>query len=257
MLKNRKGFLLAEDDMCGRFTLAMSPEDIAALLRLNQELDDELGLSPQHNIAPSQNILAAVQNPDHGTPEPTLLQWGLVPSWADDPSVGNRMINARSETAAEKPSFRDAFHSRRCLIPANGFYEWQQRGKSKQPWMFRAKDAPGFCFAGLWETWLPRDGSRTLNTCTILTTKANELMAPVHHRMPVIVPTGQHDVWWRAEAGDPLLQELFSPFPAEQMAAHPVSTLVNNPSNNSPECLVPVKLRTETNKDEDTQGQLF
>ena len=249
-----------EDDMCGRFTLALSPEDIAALLRMNQELDDELGLAPRHNITPSQPILAAVQQTEQDNPEPAFLQWGLVPSWANDPSIGNRMINARSETVSEKPAFRDAFRSRRCLIPADGFYEWQLRGKSKQPWMFRAKDAPGFCFAGLWGTWSPRNGGQSLNTCTILTTQANELMAPVHHRMPVIVPADQHDVWWKAEAGDPLLQQLLSPFPAAEMSAHPVSTRINSPVNDGPECIVPVELSADlhqTDGDDDTQGLLF
>ncbi len=119
--------------MCGRFTLALSPGDIAALLRMNQELDAEFDLAPRHNISPSQPILAAIQPTGQGSPQPALLQWGLVPSWAQDPSSGNRMINARSETVTQKPAFRDAFRSRRCLIPADGFYEWQQRGKSKQP----------------------------------------------------------------------------------------------------------------------------
>ena len=222
MLKNRKGFLLAEDDMCGRFTLAMSPEDIAALLRLNQELDDELGLSPQHNIAPSQNILAAVQNPDHGTPEPTLLQWGLVPSWADDPSVGNRMINARSETAAEKPSFRDAFHSRRCLIPFTGWFEWLAEGKRKQPYHISLESGP-FAVAGLWE--ISHRAAPPVTSCTIVTCPANDVVARYHpkRRMPAILKPEDWETWLdtRTVAAE-FVQDLLPPWPNEDMTVHKV-----------------------------------
>ncbi len=221
--------------MCGRFTLALSPEDVAALLQLNADLDAELGLTPRWNVAPGQPVVAAAAPAPGAEPEAALFKWGLVPSWAKDPAVGNRMINARSETAAEKPSFRAAWRSRRCLIPADGFYEWERKGKARRPWIFRVTDEPGFCFAGLWETWTPPEGD-TLHTCTVLTTEANELLATMHDRMPVILRGDDREAWLKADAGDPLLHELCVPLPAGLMSAHPVSTLVNSPRNDVPEC---------------------
>lgn len=241
--------------MCGRFTLALSPEDVAALLGLNAALDEDLGLAPRWNVAPGQNVLAAAA-PEPGAPaEAALFRWGLVPSWADDPAIGNKLINARSETVVEKPSFRDAYRKRRCLVPADGFYEWQRKGEAKQPWIFRAKHEPGFCFAGLWETWNPPAGGAPLHTCTLLTTAANELMAPIHHRMPVIVRGDDRDMWLHAEASDHRLRDLAAPPPADLLIARPVSDLVNSPRNDGPECAEPIEPPPET--DDGPQGRLF
>lgn len=241
--------------MCGRFTLALSPADIAALLDLNAALDEELGLTPSWNVAPGRNVLAAA-SPDPDAPlEAALFRWGLVPPWAEDPAVGHRMINARSETVAEKPAFRQAYRSRRCLVPADGFYEWERKGKAKQPWIFRVKDEPGFCFAGLWEAWNPPRGGETLHTCTLLTTTPNELMAPIHDRMPVIVLGEDREVWMKAEVGDQRLRGLVAPLPAALMTAHPVSSLVNSPRNDGPECAAVIDPPPAA--EADRQGQLF
>lgn len=240
--------------MCGRFTLALSPEDVAALLNLNAALDEELGLAPSWNVAPGQNVVAAACPEPGATAAAALFRWGLVPSWVDDPSMGNRLINARSETVAEKSSFREAYRRRRCLVPADGFYEWQRRGKAKQPWIFRVKDEPGFCFAGLWDVWNPPEGGEPLHSCTILTTAANELMAPVHDRMPVIVKGEDQEVWLKAEMGDQRLRDLVAPLSAALMIAHPVSDLVNSPRNDGPEC---IESFDPPLPPEERQGQLF
>jgi len=228
-------------DVCGRFTLALSPEELAQLMALDAALDVELGLRPRYNIAPGQDLLAAVQRTPDEAREARAFKWGLVPGWAEDPSVGNRMINARAETAPEKPSFREAFKSRRCLVPANGFYEWRQSGGKKQPWLFRVLDEPGFCMAGLWETWRSSGGD-PLHTCTILTTAANDLLRPIHNRMPVILHRGDYERWLTAQpdaaAG---LRDLLRPFPTDAMEAWPVSSLVNSPRNDGPECMEQVK----------------
>lgn len=226
--------------MCGRFTLALSPEDVAKLLELNRTLDAELGLGPRWNVAPGQEILAALRPAPDAATEPRRLRWGLVPAWARDPAVGHRMLNARSETVREKPAFRSAFRARRCLIPADGFYEWKREGGRKQPWLFRLKDDPGFALAGLWERWLGPDGE-LLDSCTLLTTTPNELMAPIHDRMPVILAPEHRADWLAAapEAADSL-HALLRPFPAAAMTAWPVSTLVNSPRNDGPELVRPV-----------------
>ncbi len=238
--------------MCGRFTLALSPEELAQLMALDAALDIELGLSPRFNIAPGQDLLAAVQPTPNDAREARTFKWGLVPGWAKDASIGNRMINARAETAPEKPSFREAFKSRRCLVPANGFYEWQRQDNKKQPWLFRVIDEPGFCMAGLWETWRQPDGA-PLHTCTILTTKANDLLRPIHDRMPVILHREDYERWLTAQpdasAG---LRDLLSPFPAEAMEAWPVSSLVNSPRNDGPECAEPL----EEHPEEEPGGQM-
>jgi putative SOS response-associated peptidase YedK len=166
-----------------------------------------------------------------------MLQWGLIPSWADDPKIVNRMINARAESVATKPAFRNPFKSRRCLIPADGFYEWQKTGgKTKQPYHLGMADGRPFAFAGLWEHW--RRGGEAIDSCTIITTEPNELAATVHDRMPVILPEDAYDRWLDPKLDDPdELQSLLVPFPAKRMKAWPVSTLVNNPRNETPECV--------------------
>ncbi|HEX9029364.1 MAG TPA: SOS response-associated peptidase, partial [Anaerolineales bacterium] len=167
--------------------------------------------------------------------------WGLIPSWAKDPSIGSRLINARADTLAEKPSFRSAYRRRRCLIPATGFYEWKANpgSKTKTPMYITLASGKPFAFAGLWENWHSPDGSQVLS-CTIITTEPNELMAGIHNRMPVILPEEAYAVWLDAnDRGPDELNPLLKPFPAEQMAAYPVSRQVNSPQVDSPELILP------------------
>ena len=168
------------------------------------------------------------------------MRWGLVPSWAKDPKIGNRMINARSETVTEKPSFRTSFKRRRCLIPADGFYEWKREGKAKKPMLITANPGGLFAFAGLWETWKQPDGSWLL-TCAIITTSANEFMKSIHDRMPVILPREAEASWLDPEEQDTaMLSELLLPYDSDRMEGYEVSTLVNSPRNNFPEVIEPV-----------------
>jgi putative SOS response-associated peptidase YedK len=220
--------------MCGRFTLAVPAEQLARQFQLEQTLE----LAPRYNIAPTQQV-AAVRAGESGR-ELVMMRWGLVPSWAKDPSVGSRMINARSETAAEKPAFRNAIKQRRCLIPADGFYEWQQLADGKQPFHITLADRAPFALAGLWEHWKTPEGG-WLHSCTVLTTEANELMRPLHDRMPVIVPPEQYGRWLDPSVRESeLLQDLFAPYPSEQMVAYPVSKSVNRVGNEGPELVTPL-----------------
>jgi putative SOS response-associated peptidase YedK len=171
------------------------------------------------NIAPTQDILAVTEREDGR--EATFFKWGLIPSWAKEASIGARLINARSETVAEKPAFRQAFKHRRCVIPADGFYEWQKTERGKQPFFFRMRDEQPFGFAGLWERW--EGEGRVVNSCTILTTKANEVLRPVHDRMPVILHPADYKLWLAADARElDLVRELLRHFPAEEMTGYPV-----------------------------------
>ena len=221
--------------MCGRFTLTAdqdSFEDRFSLTRF------DLGWVPSFNIAPTQEVLTVTNDGSENRPE--LMRWGLVPSWAKDPKIGNRMINARSETLAEKPSFRTAFKRRRCLIPADGFYEWKREGKAKKPMLITANPGGLFAFAGLWETWKQPDDSWLL-TCAIITTSANEFMKSIHDRMPVILPRESEASWLDSEEQDTaMLSELLLPYDSDRMEAYEVSTLVNSPRNNFPEVIEPV-----------------
>lgn len=215
--------------MCGRFTLTATPE---ALDSLFPSLFDGLELEPRYNVAPSQNVLAVRQSSESGQAEAVLLRWGLVPSWADDMKIGYSLINARSETAATKPAFRSAWKARHCLILADGFFEWQKlTAKTKQPFHLRMTDFRPFAFAGLWERWTHED--KTVESCTILTTEANATTRPVHDRMPVIVPEEHYHHWLDPKSG----YTTTAPFPAERMTAIPVSTVVNNPRHDVPECI--------------------
>ncbi len=221
--------------MCGRFTLTAdqdSFEDRFSLTRF------DLGWVPSFNIAPTQEVLTVTNDGSENRPE--LMRWGLVPSWAKDPKIGNRMINARSETLAEKPSFRTAFKRRRCLIPADGFYEWKREGKAKEPMLITVNPGDLFAFAGLWETWKQPDDSWLL-TCAIITTSANEFMKSIHDRMPVILPRESEASWLDPEEQDTaMLSELLLPYDSDRMEAYEVSTLVNSPRNNFPEVIEPV-----------------
>jgi len=222
--------------MCGRFTLTDPDADLAVQFDL-PEIPD---MKPRYNIAPSQPV-AAVRVPSEGAArEMVLLQWGLIPFWAKDPAIGNRMINARSETAAEKPAFRAAFKRRRCLVVADGFYEWQKRNGGKQPFFVYLRDRQPFGFAGLWEHWEGEDGS-VIESCTLLTTQPNELLRSVHNRMPVILQPEDYSLWLDPEVEDAAqLQPLLQPYAAEMMGAHPVSLFVNKPQNDDPRCIEPL-----------------
>lgn len=221
--------------MCGRFTLTASPEQLVSQFRLSEPP----AVEPRYNIAPTDDVGVVRSLPSEAGWKLDTLHWGFVPVWAKDPSIGNRMINARSETAASSPAFKRAFRERRCLIVADGFYEWQRVGKGKQPYYIRLEDGSPFAFAGLWEQWRGPDGT-ALQSCTLLTTQPNDLVAAVHNRMPVILNPEAYDLWMNPEVKDPAeLQSLLAPFPAAEMMAFPVSTLVNNPRNDSPDCVVP------------------
>jgi putative SOS response-associated peptidase YedK len=221
--------------MCGRFTLTITPEQLQEAI---PGLITPGGITPRYNIAPSQPVAVV---PNDGQNRLDFYVWGLIPSWAKDPSIGSRMINARGETLAEKPSFRSAFRRRRCLIPADGFYEWKQNpsGKGKTPMYIKLKSGEPFAFAGLWENWNSPDGSNILS-CTIITTSPNALMEPIHNRMPVILPREVYNRWLEpGEVNPAQLQELIQPYPAEAMTAYAVSTLVNRPENDLAACIQP------------------
>lgn len=226
--------------MCGRFTLSQSESVIAEAF----ELSEVPTLEPRYNIAPTQLVPTVVrpkvsaQSPEQSEQRQfLLLRWGLIPSWAKDPAIGARLINARSETVTEKPSFRAAFRQRRCLVIADGFYEWQRQERKKQPFYFRLQDGQPFAFAGLWERWKAPNGE-AIESCTILTTEANELLRPIHDRMPVILDPKDYELWLDPEVQKPEpLQQLLRPYRSEAMTTYPVSTQVNNPTNNSPECI--------------------
>ena len=218
--------------MCGRFTL----HSRLNLLLRQFAIDTGPEMTPRYNIAPTQNVPVVRCQAGEGR-ELALLRWGLVPSWAKDPSIGNRMINARAETVATKPSYRAAFKRRRCLVPADGYYEWKKTGKAKQPYLIRLQDECPFAMAGLWESWQDAGGA-ALQTFTIITTEANEATCDIHNRMPVILSPGEYPLWLdpefeRAEQ----LQELLQPYDSHAMRLDPVSTFVNNPRHDSSECI--------------------
>ncbi len=219
--------------MCGRFTLSQSAEAIASVF----QLDEVPILKPRYNIAPTQLVPTVLQNPEQRQRQLQMLRWGLIPAWAKDPAMGARLINARAETVSEKPSFRSAFRHRRCLVIADGFYEWQRQDGKKQPFYFRMQNTQPFAFAGLWERWQDPNGE-IIETCTILTTDANELLRPIHERMPVILDPKDYDLWLdpAVENSEPL-QQILRPYSSEAMTCYAVSTKVNNPGNDTPECI--------------------
>ncbi len=233
--------------MCGRFTLRASSEDVAAFFETNGPVPE---LRPRYNVAPSQPVAAV--RAEKTSRELAMLRWGLIPRWAKDPAIGFRLINARAETAHEKPAFRDAFAARRCLIPADGFYEWQRRGERRHPWFIGAKTGGVFAFAGLWERWRVRADARlggtladarpgdTVETCTILTTAASALLAPIHDRMPMILPRDAFGPWLAGET------VTLDPYPSEALSAHRVSSLVNHPENDDPRCVEPSTASSDT-----------
>lgn len=221
--------------MCGRFTQTHSADEIAAAFQVSYVPPQP----PRYNIAPSQAVVAVLQTTDQPERHLRSHRWGLIPKWAKDSSIGYKLINARSETVAEKPSFRSAFKYRRCLIPADGFYEWQRQAGQKQPYYFCLRDRQPFAFAGLWEEWQSSEGE-LLQSCTLLTTTANEVLAPVHERMPVILPADTYETWLDPHNQNTAqLQDFLHPYPAERMIGFPVSSWVNNPSHDTAECIQP------------------
>ena len=219
--------------MCGRFTLTIDPTSLQQAFPWAVIPDD---LFPRYNIAPSQPVAVI---PNTGDNTVSMYKWGLIPSWAKDPTIGDRMINARAETLSEKPSFRNAFRRRRCLILADGFYEWKQNPgtKSKQPVYIRLKDNRPFSFAGLWELWTAPDGSQ-IRSCTIITTRPNSLLESIHNRMPVILPTDAYQHWLAVNDTQPAqLNDLLVPYRATDMIAYPVSRMVNRPETESPDLI--------------------
>ena len=217
--------------MCGRFTLSQPNNAIASAFNIAQVPP----LEPRYSIAPTQLIPSILSAPG-GEKQLQMLRWGLIPSWAKDAKISAKLINARAETVSEKPSFKAAFKRRRCLIVADGFYEWQRQEKKKQPYYFRLQNAQLFAFAGLWEQWKSPDED-IINSCTILTTEANDLLRPIHDRMPVILESKNYELWLDSEAQQPQLQQLLRPYQADLMTSCTVSTKVNNPKNNTPECI--------------------
>lgn len=222
--------------MCGRFTLTA---DLNTLQEAFPWFNIPEGLEPRYNVAPTQPVAVV---PNNGKNQVDFFVWGLIPSWAKDTKIGNRMINARAETLAEKPSFRTAFRRRRCLVLADGFYEWRReaKGEPKTPMYIKLSSGKPFSIAGLWETWYSKDGSKILS-CTIITTQPNSLLEKIHNRMPVILAEDSYPLWLDTGEPDPKqLSNLLVPYTAQEMVAYPVARLVNSPRNDSPACIQPV-----------------
>jgi len=233
--------------MCGRYRLSRRKQLIEEHF---DSFSDEPDWSVRYNIAPTQPVAVIRQHPKEPVRELSLVRWGLIPSWAKDPSGAARMINARSETADSKPAFRDALKSRRCMIPADGFYEWMRTGKMKQPYCFEVNEGELFAFAGIWDRWKGPSGDM-IETCSILTTTPNAVTSPVHDRMPVILDPDSYDLWL-----DPGMtnvaaaSDLLKPFDARLMRCFPVSNRINRVANDDEECSRPVEF-------EQTQSTLF
>ena len=224
--------------MCGRYSL------VASIAELGERFGfDGSGVahSPSYNVAPTQGVLTVVA--DSEARSAVRMRWGLIPSWAREASIGSRMINARAETVAEKPSFRTALRRRRCLVLADGFYEWRRTGAGKRPMRITMASGEPFAFAGLWYTW--RDPkNETITSCTIITTRANDMLRPIHDRMPVILQREQEDLWLKHDVREPeILREVLIPYSPSAMNAYEVSTLINSPANDGPELSVPLNLQ--------------
>ena len=221
--------------MCGRFTLISSVSDLQFRFGFGFAMESS-ELQPRFNIAPTQQVLAVTND---GTRQGEMMRWGLVPSWAKDIKIGNRMINAVSETAAAKPAFRSAFRHRRCLVLADGFFEWRKEGKKRVPLYFTQKSGEPMAFAGLWESWKSPDGE-WVRSCTVLTTAANSFIEPVHNRMPVILSAETEPLWLDPITEEPAnLEPLLVPAPEELLSVREVSPVVNNARNEGPGCIAP------------------
>ncbi|MHB1418756.1 MAG: SOS response-associated peptidase [Bacillota bacterium] len=216
--------------MCGRYSFT-DPADVQERFNLDSV---NLVLVPRYNIAPTQDVPVII---NEGRPRLDLFKWGLIPHWAKDATIGNRMINARAETLDEKPSFKISLQRRRCLIPADSFYEWKKEGEYKNPFRITLKDEELFAFAGLWDSWTSPDRG-IINSFSIITTEANELVGRLHNRMPAILPREAEEIWLDPELRDSrYLKSLLQPFPAGIMAFYPVAPVVNSPKNDCPECV--------------------
>ena len=223
--------------MCGRFYLDVKREQLQEHYEVPEVPDD---LIPRYNIAPSLDILAVRESPGH-VREFARLHWGLIPSWAKEEKTHYSMINARAETVASKPAYRNAFRRRRCLIPASGFYEWKPEGKTKQPYAVEMKEHGLFSMAGLWEHW-EGDNGKVIESCNIIVTDANAVLKAIHDRMPAIINPDDYELWLDPESQDQeRLLDLLRPFPAAAMHAYPVSRKVNSPANDEPSLIEPIE----------------
>jgi len=224
--------------VCGRFVQAQDPATYAEFFGA-APVENLEAAAPSYNVAPTNRVYAVA---DHeGERRLVRFRWGLIPFWAKDKGIGSRHINARAESVATKPSFRDSFLARRCLIPADGFFEWQKRTRGKLPHYIYRADAAPLALAGLWASWRDPDTEERVVSCTIVTTEPNELLADIHDRMPVVLPADTWDQWLDREFKDAdVLQALLTPS-AEALEAHPVSTLVNSVRNNLPDCIIPLE----------------
>jgi putative SOS response-associated peptidase YedK len=229
--------------MCGRYRLSRRKELLAE--HFDADLSD-LDWEPRYNIAPTQPVPVVRQKSREDRPRLSLMRWGLIPSWAADPSIGTHMINARSETVAARPAFREPLRKQRCLVPADGFYEWKRSRNGKQPFCFEVGNGAIFAFAGFWDCWQAVDGT-PVETCTILTNTPNELLADIHDRMPVILPRNRYYAWLDPGIQDVLAAlEMLKPFDSNLMRRFAVSAMVNRVTNDGPECCAPVELPAAT-----------
>ena len=221
--------------MCGRFSLTADLGELTSRFEFEGNWSE---LEPNYNVAPTQNVLTVID--DGEKRRGGFMRWGLIPHWAKNPSIGSRMINARAETVAQKPAYRSAFKRRRCLVLADGFYEWQKTGRAKTPMRIVMESGELFAFAGLWALWKDPEGN-TVPSCTVITTQANDLLRPIHDRMPVILPREMEEFWLDREIQDvPALENALTAYPSDLMKTYQVSTLVNSARNNRPEILEPV-----------------
>jgi putative SOS response-associated peptidase YedK len=231
--------------VCGRYRLSRRKQVVEEYF---DAVSGDQEWAPRYNIAPTQHVPVIRQNPRASARGLSLVRWGLIPSWAKDSSVSAKMINARSETAATKPAFRDALKYRRCLVPADGFYEWSRAGKAKQPYCFEVNEGELFAFAGIWDRWKDASGN-TVDTCSILTTTPNEVTSAVHDRMPVILDPDGYELWLDPGVRDVgAASELLRPCDARLMRCYPISTRINHVANDDEECSTPVELAQPQNR---------
>ncbi len=240
--------------MCGRYSLTSPTEAVRRMF----DFPEQPNLAVRVNIAPSQDVAAVRLGADGASARHfAWLRWGLIPSWAKEPDIGNRMINARAETIAEKPAFRAAFRRRRCLIPADGFYEWKTERGRKQPYRIALEGGAPFAFAGLWERWEGAGEAGAVESCTIVTTEANARLKAIHHRMPVILAPGAYEAWLDPATPGAEAQALLRPAPSEWFTAYRVSPKINSPANDDPALIAPLDEADEAPEPPDPQPQLL